>query len=116
VFGCGGNRDAGKRPLMGAIAEELADAVVLTDDNPRDEDPMQILDAIRAGMGRPEQALVVPKRSEAIGMALDRARPGDAVLIAGKGHESGQTMGAVTLPFSDRAAALEALRARGWAA
>jgi len=113
VFGCGGNRDAGKRPLMGALAEELADVVVLTDDNPRDEDPAQIIAAIRAGMGRPDTAIVIPGRAEAIAAALDRAGHGDAVLIAGKGHESGQIVGPVTLPFSDREVALDALRARG---
>ncbi|MEQ1580041.1 MAG: UDP-N-acetylmuramoyl-L-alanyl-D-glutamate--2,6-diaminopimelate ligase [Steroidobacteraceae bacterium] len=113
VFGCGGNRDAGKRPLMGAIAEELADVVVLTDDNPRREDPAQIIASIQSGMQRADQVRVERQRAEAIAAALDLAGPDDAVLIAGKGHETGQVIGDETLPFNDREVALHAMRLKG---
>jgi UDP-N-acetylmuramoyl-L-alanyl-D-glutamate--2,6-diaminopimelate ligase len=108
VFGCGGDRDAGKRPQMGAIAEELADAVVLTNDNPRTEDPHAILEQIAAGMRAPERAAVIPDRAEAIRHALTEADPGDVVVIAGKGHEDYQVVGQERRPFSDRAVVLEA--------
>jgi UDP-N-acetylmuramoyl-L-alanyl-D-glutamate--2,6-diaminopimelate ligase len=113
VFGCGGNRDAGKRPLMGAIAEELADVVVLTDDNPRREDPMEIIAAIQSGMQRANPVRVERQRAEAIAAALDLAASGDAVLIAGKGHETGQVIGDETFLFNDREVALQAMRRRG---
>ncbi len=103
VFGCGGARDAGKRPLMGAIAERLADRVILTDDNPRHEDPTAIIDAIRAGMGAPADAAVVRPRAAAIAAALNAARPGDVVLVAGKGHEDYQELAGVRQAYSDRA-------------
>jgi UDP-N-acetylmuramoyl-L-alanyl-D-glutamate--2,6-diaminopimelate ligase len=100
VFGCGGNRDRGKRPQMGRIAETLADVVVLTDDNPRFESPQDIVAEIRAGMrGEPE---VIHDRAAAIRWAVCRARSGDAVLVAGKGHEDYQIIGADRLAFSDR--------------
>jgi len=102
VFGCGGDRDAGKRPLMGHAAEVGADTVILTDDNPRSEPPAAIVAAIRRGMHRPEAAHVEHDRARAIAMALDLAQPGDAVLIAGKGHESVQIAGGEVRPFSDR--------------
>ena len=111
VFGCGGDRDAGKRPQMGAIAEELADAVVLTNDNPRTEDPRAILDQIAAGMREPSRAVVIPDRAEAIRHALVEAEPGDVVVIAGKGHEDYQITGADRRPFSDRAVVLAAFGA-----
>ncbi len=100
VFGCGGDRDRAKRPAMGAIAARLADHVVLTNDNPRGENPLAIIDDIRAGGDGRES--VLPDRREAIAHALGRAAPGDVVLVAGKGHESGQTENGVTRPFSDR--------------
>lgn len=101
VFGCGGDRDAGKRPLMGAVADRLADVVILTNDNPRSEDPMLILDAIADGMSRP--AVRCPDRAQAITQALAAAAPHDWVLIAGKGHETTQTQQGEVTPFSDGA-------------
>ena len=102
VFGCGGDRDSGKRPLMGEIAERLADRVIVTDDNPRREDPARIVSAIVAGMQSPAAATVIHDRRRAIEQALAEARAGDAVLIAGKGHEDDQIVGTQRLPFSDR--------------
>jgi UDP-N-acetylmuramyl-tripeptide synthetase len=99
VFGCGGDRDRTKRPLMGAVAEQGADRVVLTSDNPRSEDPDAILQQIQAGMHGP--ALVEPDREQAMRRALGAARPGDVVLIAGKGHEATQTIGTASRPFHD---------------
>jgi UDP-N-acetylmuramoyl-L-alanyl-D-glutamate--2,6-diaminopimelate ligase len=106
VFGCGGDRDRGKRPLMGAVAARLAGAVVLTDDNPRSEDPAQIIADIRAGVGA-TAVTVIQDRRAAIAHALQQAVPGDVVLVAGKGHESTQTTGSAVLPFSDRAVVRE---------
>ncbi len=117
VFGAGGERDPGKRAPMGATAAELADLVVVTDDNPRGEDPAVIRREILAGAAESGGAEVVEiaDRREAIGHAVDWARPGDAVLIAGKGHETGQRRAGQTRPFDDRvelAAALEGLKER----
>jgi UDP-N-acetylmuramoyl-L-alanyl-D-glutamate--2,6-diaminopimelate ligase len=112
VFGCGGDRDPGKRPLMGKVASELADAVVVTSDNPRREDPHTILHAIVQGMPRPP-AWVGDDRADAIRWAIGEARAGDAVLIAGKGHETYQEMGSERLPFDDREVARAALWERG---
>ncbi|KWX60443.1 UDP-N-acetylmuramoyl-L-alanyl-D-glutamate--2,6-diaminopimelate ligase, partial [Mycobacterium sp. NAZ190054] len=112
VFGAGGNRDRGKREPMGRVAAELADLVVVTDDNPRDEDPALIRAAILAGAaGRRAEVVEIGDRRAAIEHAVAWGRPGDVVLIAGKGHEAGQTSGGQTRPFDDRdelAAALEA--------
>ncbi len=99
VFGCGGDRDRGKRPIMGAIAAEKADVVIVTDDNPRSEDPATIRAAILASA---PGAREIGDRAEAIASAIAEAGPGDVVLIAGKGHETGQIIGDRTLPFSDR--------------
>ncbi|MCA9490741.1 MAG: UDP-N-acetylmuramoyl-L-alanyl-D-glutamate--2,6-diaminopimelate ligase, partial [Myxococcales bacterium] len=110
VFGCGGDRDRGKRPKMAAVAEALADHVVLTSDNPRSEDPLAILAEMRAGLTRPP-ALEEPDRRAAIRWALAHARPGDAVLLAGKGHETTQEIAGVKTPFDDRVVAREALEA-----
>ncbi len=113
VFGAGGNRDSGKREPMGQVAAELADLVVVTDDNPRDEDPALIRAAILAGatgVAGGAGLVEIADRREAIGHAVDWARRGDVVVIAGKGHESGQTGGGQTKPFDDRqelAAALD---------
>ena len=109
VFGCGGDRDRGKRPLMGRIASELTDIAIVTSDNPRSEDPLAIIDEIVAGMDGEET--VEPDRAEAIELALELARPGDVVVIAGKGHERGQEIGGVVLPFDDAEVAGEVLRA-----
>jgi UDP-N-acetylmuramoyl-L-alanyl-D-glutamate--2,6-diaminopimelate ligase len=109
VFGCGGDRDPGKRPQMGAIAESLADVVVVTDDNPRTEDSRAILAQILAGMRAPDAAHVIADRAEAIHFALAEADVGDVVVIAGKGHEDYQLVGTETRPFSDRAVVLDAL-------
>lgn len=103
VFGCGGDRDPGKRPLMGRIAERLADELIVTDDNPRTEDPQKIYEAILAGAERPSQIAVVPGRRDAIIHALSLAAAGDTVIIAGKGHEDYQIVGTERLPFSDQA-------------
>ncbi|WP_326546330.1 UDP-N-acetylmuramoyl-L-alanyl-D-glutamate--2,6-diaminopimelate ligase [Mycolicibacterium sp. ND9-15] len=121
VFGAGGNRDPGKRAPMGRVAAELADLVVITDDNPRDEDPAAIRAAILAGVvgGRQSSAVgraevvEIGDRRAAIAHAVAWARPGDAVLIAGKGHESGQTSAEVTRPFDDREELAQALEAVG---
>jgi UDP-N-acetylmuramoyl-L-alanyl-D-glutamate--2,6-diaminopimelate ligase len=109
VFGCGGDRDPGKRPMMGAIAEERADVVVVTDDNPRTEDPKAIIEQILSGMRQPAAAHVVSDRAEAIHFALAEADAGDAVVIAGKGHEDYQIVGADVRPFSDRRVVLDSL-------
>ena len=102
LFGCGGDRDAGKRAEMGRIAELLADRVLLTDDNPRTESPERIVRDIRSGMRDPERAGYVPDRREAILAALDEAEEGDLVLLAGKGHEDYQIDGRRRLHHSDR--------------
>ncbi len=129
VFGCGGDRDRTKRPLMGAVAARLSDLVILTSDNPRSEDPAAIIDDIKRGLVQPErpsrhQGQSVPTvqstpwraivdREEAITQAVVEAQPGDVVVIAGKGHESTQTIGERVLPFEDAKVARAALRRRG---
>jgi UDP-N-acetylmuramoyl-L-alanyl-D-glutamate--2,6-diaminopimelate ligase len=123
VFGAGGNRDAGKREPMGRVAAEVADLVVVTDDNPRDEDPAAIRASIIAGThGRsaqvaaasPAEIIELGDRREAIDFAVAWAQPGDVVLVAGKGHEPGQTTQGVTRPFDDRDVLAEALEALGY--
>ena len=109
VFGCGGDRDPGKRPMMGAIAESHADVVVVTDDNPRTESSRAILEQILGGMRDATTAHVVSDRADAIHYALAEADSGDVVVIAGKGHEDHQIVGAEKRPFSDRAVVLDAL-------
>jgi len=108
VFGCGGDRDRGKRPLMGAAAAAGSDLVVVTSDNPRTEDPMAIIADILPGVGA-TPCRVEPDRRAAIAYALGEARPGDIVLLAGKGHERTQSVGTNALPFDDRAVAAELL-------
>jgi UDP-N-acetylmuramoyl-L-alanyl-D-glutamate--2,6-diaminopimelate ligase len=109
VFGAGGDRDAGKRPLMGAIAAENADSVIVTDDNPRSENPAAIRSAI---LGAANGAKDIGDRAEAIRTAIAALQPGDALLIAGKGHETGQIVGDRVLPFSDHDAVAAALASR----
>ncbi len=106
VFGCGGDRDKGKRPIMGEIATRLADVVVVTDDNPRSEVPATIRSEIMAAA---KGAIEIGDRAEAIKAAVDMLKSGDTLIVAGKGHEEGQTVGTVTLPFSDHAELRNAL-------
>jgi UDP-N-acetylmuramoyl-L-alanyl-D-glutamate--2,6-diaminopimelate ligase len=114
VFGCGGDRDAGKRPLMGRVAGELADLVIATSDNPRSEDPLAILAAIEEGLKASGNRgyRLIPDRREAIREAIAAAGPGWAVVVAGKGHEREQTIGDKKLPFSDREEIGKALEER----
>ncbi|MBK6858561.1 MAG: UDP-N-acetylmuramoyl-L-alanyl-D-glutamate--2,6-diaminopimelate ligase [Microthrixaceae bacterium] len=112
VFGAGGDRDPTKRPEMGEVVARLADVVVLTTDNPRHEDPAAIMAAVKTGLADHPDVTVEPDRATAIGLAVDRARPGDVVLIAGKGHETTQTIGDVMTPFVDREVLSSALRSR----
>lgn len=113
VFGCGGDRDRGKRPIMGKIAVEHADVVIVTDDNPRTEQPSAIRAEILAGANG---AMEIGDRAEAISAAVRMMQPGDVVLVAGKGHETGQIVGTTTLPFSDHDELRNALAAREGAA
>jgi UDP-N-acetylmuramoyl-L-alanyl-D-glutamate--2,6-diaminopimelate ligase len=128
VFGCGGDRDRGKRPLMGEATGRIADIVIATSDNPRSEDPLKILHEIERGIveagldpiqesaaGREDASgyLVIPDRRQAIHLAIEIARPSDVVLIAGKGHEAYQIVGAERHPFDDREEARQSLRVRG---
>lgn len=108
VFGCGGDRDQGKRALMGAVASKLADKVIVTDDNPRSEDPTSIRAAI---MAQAPQGIEIGDREEAIGHAIEKAAKGDVVVIAGKGHETGQIIGDEVLPFSDHDVVAKVLQA-----
>ena len=113
LFGCGGDRDTGKRPQMGAIGRRLADVCIVTSDNPRSEDPSAIIDQIVAGAGDgPAHLVVQADRRAAIAEAIALARPGDVVLIAGKGHESGQEAAGVVTPFDDRQVARDVLGER----
>ena len=115
VFGCGGDRDKTKRPLMGAVAARLSDVVVVTSDNPRSEPPEAILEEIQRGMNgrRQSERHVIVDRREAIARALEMAGPGDAVVIAGKGHETYQVLRDRTIPFDDRQVARHVLGRRG---
>jgi UDP-N-acetylmuramoyl-L-alanyl-D-glutamate--2,6-diaminopimelate ligase len=110
VFGAGGDRDRGKRPLMGKVAADLADLTIVTSDNPRSEEPLLIIQDVLQGAGLDVE--IDPDRRSAIGRAVALAQPGDVVVIAGKGHEQGQDVGGVVTPFDDRDVAREALRGR----
>jgi UDP-N-acetylmuramoyl-L-alanyl-D-glutamate--2,6-diaminopimelate ligase len=127
VFGCGGDRDPTKRPLMGAVAARLSDVIVVTSDNPRSEDPEAIIGQITRGIKRPSdrpartgteaagerpECLTIPDRGHAIALAISRAQPGDLVLVAGKGHEKSQVIGDRVLPFDDGEVARAALARR----
>jgi UDP-N-acetylmuramoyl-L-alanyl-D-glutamate--2,6-diaminopimelate ligase len=115
VLGCGGDRDRGKRPLMGAASARLADVAILTSDNPRSEDPLAILSEMLQGVlgvppGERARVIIEPDRAAAIGLAVGMAGKGDVVLVAGKGHETGQYVGENVLPFDDREVTAAALR------
>jgi UDP-N-acetylmuramoyl-L-alanyl-D-glutamate--2,6-diaminopimelate ligase len=119
VFGCGGDRDRSKRPLMGMVAARLSDVVVITSDNPRTEDPQHIIDEIVRGIpagpqgpGRTPVVLTLVDRAEAIARAVELAQPDDLVLVAGKGHEKYQQIGDRVLPFDDGQVARAALARR----
>jgi UDP-N-acetylmuramoyl-L-alanyl-D-glutamate--2,6-diaminopimelate ligase len=115
LFGCGGDRDRSKRPLMGMAAAELSDYVVLTSDNPRSEDPIAIMNDVLVGLRRFDTPhSVEPGRAEAIRIAIERAQPGDVVLLAGKGHETYQILKDRTIHFDDRETARAALRSFGY--
>jgi UDP-N-acetylmuramoyl-L-alanyl-D-glutamate--2,6-diaminopimelate ligase len=114
VLGCGGDRDRGKRPLMGAAAARLADTAIFTSDNPRTEDPLAILAEMLQGVlgvsqGERARVIIEPDRAAAIDLAVSLTGKGDVVLVAGKGHETGQYVGATVLPFSDSEVAAAAL-------
>jgi UDP-N-acetylmuramoyl-L-alanyl-D-glutamate--2,6-diaminopimelate ligase len=114
VFGAGGDRDRAKRPLMGQVASELADVVVITSDNPRSERPLAIIEEVASGARGGVAPLVDVDRARAISGALAAARAGDVVVIAGKGHETGQDFGSHVEPFDDAAVARDALRDLGY--
>jgi UDP-N-acetylmuramoyl-L-alanyl-D-glutamate--2,6-diaminopimelate ligase len=115
LFGCGGDRDRTKRPLMGMAAAELSDFVVLTSDNPRSEDPLSIMNDVLVGLRRFDTPHVVePARGKAIRLAIQQAQPGDVVLLAGKGHETYQVLKDRTVHFDDRETAGEVLRSFGY--
>jgi UDP-N-acetylmuramoyl-L-alanyl-D-glutamate--2,6-diaminopimelate ligase len=113
LFGCGGDRDPIKRPMMAAVAERQADHVIVTSDNPRSENPDAIISQVLLGLSRPEAAQVQPDRAAAIADAIAQAAPQDVVLIAGKGHEAWQEIAGQRIPFSDRTHAQDALARRG---
>jgi UDP-N-acetylmuramoyl-L-alanyl-D-glutamate--2,6-diaminopimelate ligase len=115
LFGCGGGKDRTKRPVMGEASGRLSDLTVLTNDNPRQEDPLKIISDIVVGLQKSRgRYLIEPDREKAIGMAFDEARAGDLVLLAGKGHEDYQILADRTLPWDDRKVARQALRERGF--
>ena len=109
ICGCGGDRDKGKRPLMAAIAEKMADRVILTDDNPRTEDPVGIMNDMVAGLSYPENVMIEHHREQAIELALQASLPGDIVVVAGKGHEDYQIIGTEKRHYSDRETVMQKL-------
>ncbi len=115
LFGCGGEKDRTKRPVMGEVSGRLSDLTILSSDNPRSEDPLKIISDIVVGVQKTNgKYLIEPDREKAIGLAFDQARTGDIVLLAGKGHENYQILADGTLDFDDREVAREALRSRGY--
>jgi UDP-N-acetylmuramoyl-L-alanyl-D-glutamate--2,6-diaminopimelate ligase len=115
LFGCGGGKDRTKRPVMGEVTGRLSDLTILSSDNPRTEDPLKIISDIIVGLQKtPGKYLIEPDREKAIGLAMDEARPGDIILLAGKGHENYQILADRTLEFDDRDMARRALRERGY--
>ncbi|MFA4985747.1 MAG: UDP-N-acetylmuramoyl-L-alanyl-D-glutamate--2,6-diaminopimelate ligase [Candidatus Brocadiia bacterium] len=112
VFGCGGDRDTGKRPIMGGVAEKFADRIYVTSDNPRSESPMAIIDAVLSGISDKTKVIVLEDRAEAIKAAIAEAHPDDYVLLAGKGHEDYQVFADRTVHFDDKEIALDALHER----
>jgi UDP-N-acetylmuramoyl-L-alanyl-D-glutamate--2,6-diaminopimelate ligase len=113
VFGCGGDRDRDKRPLMGRAADQGADVVIVTSDNPRQEDPAAIIETVMTGVERVDDLIVEPDRRRAVDAAVALAAPGDLVLVAGKGHETTQDLGDRVIDFDDREVAAAALARRG---
>jgi UDP-N-acetylmuramoyl-L-alanyl-D-glutamate--2,6-diaminopimelate ligase len=111
VFGAPGNRDRGQRPLMGKVAEKLSDTVIITSDNTENEKPMDIINEVLGGVRNPGKAVVEPDRRKAIRLAIGGAKPGDVVLIAGKGHEKYQDIMGKKSAFEDKNEALKALKA-----
>jgi len=115
LFGCGGQKDRTKRPVMGEVTGRLSDLTILSSDNPRTEDPLKIISDIIVGLQKTAgKYLIEPDREKAIGMAMDEARSGDIVLLAGKGHENYQILADRTFEFDDREMARRALRERGF--
>ena len=115
LFGCGGDRDRAKRPLMGMAAGEFSDFVVLTSDNPRSEDPLAIMNDALVGLRRFDtNHIVEPDRAKAIVKILNEAQPGDIVILAGKGHETYQVLKDEIIPFSDKEVASKALERNGY--
>jgi UDP-N-acetylmuramoyl-L-alanyl-D-glutamate--2,6-diaminopimelate ligase len=114
VFGAPGNRDRGKRPLMGKTVENLSDRMIVTSDNTENEEPLDIINAIMKGVKDKAAAIVEPDRKKAIEKAVKMAGRGDVVLIAGKGHETYQDIGGRKLPFEDKKAALAAVKRVKW--
>jgi len=112
VFGCGGDRDRSKRPMMAKVAEQFADRIIVTTDNPRHEDPQAIIDEVMTGFTSTENVEAILDRRQAIDIAITNAQPGDVVLLAGKGHETSQIVGDVHIAFDDRRVAREFLAAR----
>jgi UDP-N-acetylmuramoyl-L-alanyl-D-glutamate--2,6-diaminopimelate ligase len=115
LFGCGGGKDRTKRPVMGEVTGRLSDLTILSSDNPRTEDPLKIISDIIVGLQKTSgKYMIEPDREKAIGLAMDEARAGDIVLLAGKGHENYQILADKTLEFDDRDMARKALRERGY--
>jgi UDP-N-acetylmuramoyl-L-alanyl-D-glutamate--2,6-diaminopimelate ligase len=109
IFGCGGDRDKGKRPMMAETAEQFADKIIISDDNPRSEDPAEIVKDMLVGLKNPQAAYVEHDRYQAVKFALEQAGNNDIILLAGKGHEDYQVLKDKTVHYSDRESALQLL-------